>query len=70
MRDVTTGAIVDVFCPAAAALGYSNPSRDVNRHADSEDRYVLSSQNYQNGSLEIPTRGLTIINISTHTPHA
>ena len=48
----------------ATALGYENPSRDVNRHVEIEDRYVLSSQNYQNGSFEIPTRGLTIINES------
>ena len=44
--------------------GYENPSRDVNRHVEIEDRYVLSSQNYQNGSFEIPTRGRTIINES------
>ena len=44
--------------------GYENPSRDVNRHVEIEDRYVLSSQNYQNGSFEITTRGRTIINES------
>lgn len=46
------------------ALGYQNGSRDINRHVDEEDRYVLSTQNYQNGSFEIPSRGLTIINES------
>ena len=39
-------------------LGYSNGSRDINRHVDEEDR-----QNYQNGTLE-SNRGLTIINES------
>lgn len=42
----------------ARILGYQNPSRDINRHVESEDR-----QNYQNGSLE-SNRGLTIINES------
>lgn len=42
----------------AEILGYSNGSRDINRHVDSEDR-----QNYQNGTFESP-RGLTVINES------
>lgn len=41
----------------AVALGYKNLSRDVNRHADVEDR-----QNYRNGTSEINNRGVTIIN--------
>ena len=48
----------------AAALGYENGSRDINRHVDDEDRKVITSQNYQNGTFEIPNRGLTIINES------
>ncbi len=48
----------------AAALGYENGSRDINRHVDDEDRKVITSQNYQNGTLEIPNRGMTIINES------
>ena len=42
----------------AEILGYKNPSRDINRHVDEEDR-----QNYQNGSFESP-RGMTVINES------
>ena len=42
----------------AGALGYKNPSRDINRHVDPEDR-----QNYRDGSFDSP-RGLTIINES------
>lgn len=42
----------------AEILGYSNGSRDINRHVDKEDR-----QNYQNGTFESP-RGLTVINES------
>lgn len=42
----------------ADILGYQNPSRDVNRHVDEEDR-----QNYQNGSLA-SNRGMTVINES------
>lgn len=45
-------------------LGYENGSRDVNRHVDSEDKKLLTNQNYQNGTFEIPNRGLTIINES------
>lgn len=46
----------------AEILGYQNGSRDIQRHVDVEDRRVI--QNYQNGTLEIPNRGLTIINES------
>lgn len=42
----------------AKTLGYRNPSRDINRHVDQEDR-----QNYQNSSFKSP-RGLTLINES------
>lgn len=42
----------------AEILGYQNPSRDINRHVDKEDR-----QNYRNGSLET-NRGMTVINES------
>lgn len=42
----------------ADILGYQNPSRDINRHVDQEDR-----QNYQNGSLA-SNRGMTVINES------
>ena len=43
-------------------LGYENGSRDINRHVSEEDRRII--QNYQNGTFEIPNRGLTIINES------
>lgn len=42
----------------ADILEYQNPSRDINRHVDEEDR-----QNYQNGSLA-SNRGMTVINES------
>ena len=48
----------------AEALGYQNGSRDINNHVEESDRKVLSNQNYQNGTLEIPNRGLIIINES------
>jgi prophage antirepressor-like protein len=43
----------------AEALGYTNGSRDINRHVDEEDR-----RNYRNGTSEINNRGITIINES------
>ena len=48
----------------AEILGYENSSRDINRHVDEEDRKIITSQNYQNGTFEVPTRGLIIINES------
>lgn len=48
----------------AEALGYQNGSRDINTHVSEEDRKILTAQNYQNGTFEIPNRGLTIINES------
>lgn len=42
----------------AEVLGYRNPSRDINRHVDVEDRL-----NYRNGSLAT-NRGMTVINES------
>lgn len=48
----------------AEILGYENGSRDINRHVDPEDKKVLKNQNYQNGTFEIPNRGLTVINES------
>ena len=48
----------------AEALGYQNGSRDINTHVSEEVRKILTAQNYQNGTFEIPNRGLTIINES------
>ena len=48
----------------AEALGYQNGSRDINSHVLEEDRKILTAQNYQNGTFEIPNRGLAIINES------
>ena len=45
-------------------MGYQNGSRDINIHVSEEDRKILTAQNYQNGTFEIPNRGLTIINES------
>ena len=42
----------------AEVLGYRNPSRDINRHVDVEDRL-----NYRNGSLAT-NRGMTVIHES------
>ena len=46
------------------AVGDQNGSRDINTHVSEEDRKILTAQNYQNGTFEIPNRGLTIINES------
>lgn len=46
----------------AKALGYSNATKAVTTHVDTEDRDIIQSS--QNGNLEIPNRGLTIINES------
>lgn len=48
----------------ADILGYENSSRDINRHVDEDDRKIITAQNYQNGTFEIPSRGLVIINES------
>lgn len=45
-------------------LGYKNGSRDINRHVMEQDRMVIDNQKYQNGTLEIPNRGLIVINES------
>ena len=66
----------------AEMLGYAHPIRDVIRHVDPEDRIVLKPvdfpQKYQNGTFNIPPRGLTFINesglysliLSSHLPEA
>ena len=46
----------------AGALGYSNSKDAMKQHIDSEDKQVI--QRSQNTTLEIPNRGLTIINES------
>lgn len=43
-------------------LGYQNGSRDINRHVDNEDRQIIKST--ETVSLDIPNRGLTVINES------
>lgn len=46
----------------AKALGYSNTKDALGKHVDSEDKQV--TQRSQNTTLEIPNRGLTLINQS------
>lgn len=46
----------------ADILGYQNGSRDINRHVDEEDRKIIKST--ETVVLDIPRRGLTIINES------
>ena len=46
----------------AAALGYSNTKDALAAHVDDEDKRVI--QRSENATLEIPNRGLTIINES------
>lgn len=48
----------------AEILGYVNISRDIDRHVDEDDRKIITPQNYQNGTFEIPNRGLIVINES------
>lgn len=46
----------------ATILGYSNTKYAISTHVDNEDRYVI--QRSENTTLEIPNRGLTVINES------
>lgn len=43
-------------------LGYQNGSRDINAHVDEEDRKIIKST--ETVLLDVPSRGLTIINES------
>ena len=46
----------------AAALGYADTKSALNDHVDSEDKRII--QRGQIATLEIPNRGMTIINES------
>lgn len=46
----------------ATALGYVDPKAAISKKVDSEDKQII--QSCQNGNLEIPNRGLSIINES------
>lgn len=46
----------------AEALGYSDTKSAINDHVDADDKQIL--QRRQNATLEIPNRGMTIINES------
>lgn len=46
----------------AEILGYSVAQKALRDHVEKEDKQVI--QKFQNGTLEIPNRGLTIINES------
>lgn len=46
----------------ADILGYSNSKDALNKHVDSDDKQII--QRSQNATLDIPNRGLTIINES------
>lgn len=46
----------------AEILGYSNTKDAISTHVDDEDRTVI--QRSENTTLEIPNRGLTVINES------
>ena len=48
----------------AVALGYSNARDALAKHIDNEDKKILTSQNATLEKLNIPNRGLTIINES------
>lgn len=48
----------------AVALGYSNARDALAKHVDNEDKKILTSQNATLKKLNIPNRGLTIINES------
>ena len=48
----------------AVALGYSNARDALAKHVDNEDKKILTSQNATLEKLNIPNRGLTIINES------
>lgn len=46
----------------AEILGYADPKDAIRKHVDEEDKQVI--QKRQNATLEIPNRGLTVINES------
>ena len=46
----------------ADILGYSNSKDALSKHVDSDDKQII--QRSQNATLDIPNRGLTIINES------
>ena len=46
----------------ADILGYSNSRDALSKHVDSDDKQII--QRSQNATLDIPNRGLTIINES------
>jgi anti-repressor protein len=48
----------------AVALGYSVARKAIRDHVDEEDKQILTFQNGTFESLDIPNRGLTIINES------
>lgn len=59
----------------AAALGYTNGSRDINRHVDEEDRKSTMIPQYQNGTLVskatiINESGLYSLILSSKLPNA
>lgn len=48
----------------AASLGYANLSRDIQRHVDEEDKWLISNKDTDSVLLNIPSRGLLMINES------
>lgn len=48
----------------ASYLGYSNLSRDIQRHVDEEDKWLISNKSTEMVPFSIPTRGLLLINES------
>lgn len=48
----------------AASLGYSNLSRDIQRHVDDEDKWLINNKDTDSVLLKIPSRGLLMINES------
>lgn len=48
----------------ASILGYSNISRDIQRHVDEEDKWLISNKSTEMVPFEIPTRGTILINES------
>ena len=48
----------------ASYLGYSNQSRDIQRHVDEEDKYLITNKDTDSVLLNIPSRGVLMINES------
>lgn len=62
--DSEENIFIDINNDVCRALGYSNPRDALVKHVDEDDKKVMSSLMSQNATLEIPNRGINVINES------